>query len=172
MYAVIQTGGKQYRVSEGETLEVEKLPIEVGETIDLEQVLLLSNTSDVTVGQPFVEGARVVATVKAHGRGKKVIVYKHRKNYHKKQGHRQDFTRLQIEQILPAGASQMNLQKETTPKPVVEKPPVDEAPVAETSTPQLTKNVVDTSPTEAADETLISTGPETTSDIEEKKDGA
>jgi large subunit ribosomal protein L21 len=110
MYAVIQTGGKQYRVSAGDFIEVEKLPVEVGGTLDLDQVLLVSDDNQVTVGQPTVAAAKVTATVKAHGRGKKVIVYKHFKNYHKKQGHRQDYTRLLIDQITVGGSS-INLNK-------------------------------------------------------------
>ncbi len=113
MYAVIQTGGKQYRVSAGDFIEVEKLPVEVGGTLDLDQVLLVSDDNQVTVGQPMVAAAKVTATVKAHGRGKKVIVYKHFKNYHKKQGHRQDYTRLLIDQITVGGSS-INLNKEVT----------------------------------------------------------
>jgi len=100
MYAVIKTGGKQYRVSQGDLLEVDKLPVEVGDSLNFSDVLMVSNDSAVTVGTPFVEGAQVKATVKAHGRGKKIIVYKHKKNYHKKQGHRQDFTKIHIDTIL------------------------------------------------------------------------
>ena len=99
MYAVIETGGKQYRVAEGDEIEVEKLAVEPGKNIDLDRVLMVAGEEGVTVGTPTVEGAKVTATVQAHGRGKKIIVYKHKKNYHKKQGHRQDFTRLHIDQI-------------------------------------------------------------------------
>ncbi len=99
MYAVIESGGKQYRVAEGDVIQVEKLPVEIGKTIEIDRVLMVSGAEGVKVGTPVVEGAQVVATVQEHGRGKKIIIYKHRKNYHKKQGHRQDFTRLQIDQI-------------------------------------------------------------------------
>ena len=100
MYAVIETGGKQYRVATGDVIEVETLPVEAGDTVELDHVLLISGEDGVTVGTPTVDGARVKATVQDHGRAKKIIVYKHKKNYHKKQGHRQNFTRLQIDEIL------------------------------------------------------------------------
>jgi large subunit ribosomal protein L21 len=99
MYAVIKSGGKQYRVATGDMIEVESLPAEEGETVELADVLMVSADDKVQVGTPTVDGARVMATVKAHGRGKKVVVYKHKKNYHKKQGHRQNFTRLHIDEI-------------------------------------------------------------------------
>ena len=100
MYAVIETGGKQYRVGAGDVIEVETLPVDAGETVELDHVLMVSGQDGVTVGTPLVDGARVKATVQSHGRAKKIIVYKHKKNYHKKQGHRQNFTRLQIDEIL------------------------------------------------------------------------
>jgi large subunit ribosomal protein L21 len=99
MYAVIESGSKQYRVAEGDVIRVEKLPVEVGKKVDLERVLMVSDGNEMKVGTPVLEGAQVTATVKGHGRGKKIIVYKHRKNYHKKQGHRQDYTSLQIDKI-------------------------------------------------------------------------
>lgn len=99
MYAVIESGSKQYRVAEGDVIEVETLPVEPGKEIELERVLMVAGDGGVKVGTPVIEGAKVTATVKSHGRGKKIIVYKHKKNYHKKQGHRQNFTRLQIDKI-------------------------------------------------------------------------
>lgn len=99
MYAVIESGSKQYRVAEGDVIEVEKLPAEIGDKVDIERVLMVGGEKEVEVGTPTIDGARVTATVEGHGRGKKVIVYKHKKNYHKKQGHRQDFTRLRIDKI-------------------------------------------------------------------------
>jgi large subunit ribosomal protein L21 len=98
MYAVIENGSKQYRVAEGDVIEVEKLSAEVGDKVQLDRILMVGG-DDVKVGTPIVEGAQVTATVEGHGRGDKVIVYKHKKNYHKKQGHRQDFTRLRIDTI-------------------------------------------------------------------------
>ncbi len=98
MYAVIQTGGKQYRVAEGDVLRVEKLPAEVGDEIELDQVLLVVDGEQVSVGNPRVEGARVKAQVRAHGRGPKVRIVKmlRRKSSRKRMGHRQDFTELTI----------------------------------------------------------------------------
>lgn len=98
MYAVIQTGGKQYRVAEGDTLRVEKLDVEEGGQVDIEKVLLVGEGEDVKVGSPYVEGSKVSATVKSHGRGKKVkiIKFKRRKHHLKRQGHRQWYTELEI----------------------------------------------------------------------------
>lgn len=102
MYAVIESGSKQYRVAEGDVIRVETLPVEEGKEVELDRVLMVSSDGKVQVGTPLIEGAKVTATVKGHGRAKKIIVYKHKKNYHKKQGHRQNFTRLQIEKITTA----------------------------------------------------------------------
>lgn len=101
MYAIVMTGGKQYRVSEGDTLRVEKLPVTVGEKVVLDQVLAVGEGADLKVGSPYVEGARVTATVKAQDKAKKIIVFKYKpkKNYRRKQGHRQPYTQLQIEKI-------------------------------------------------------------------------
>ena len=102
MYAVVKTGGKQYRVSPGDSVEVEKLPYEVGEQIELDQVLLVANGSGTKIGQPLVEGAKVVATVTRQAKGRKVIVFKYRssKRYRRKRGHRQHQTRLRIDNIV------------------------------------------------------------------------
>ena len=101
MYAVIKSGGKQHRVSVGETLKVELLKAEVGATLNIEEVLMVVNGSDVKIGQPVVAGASEVAEVVSHGRGKKVRIVKHRrrKHYHKEQGHRQWYTELKINAI-------------------------------------------------------------------------
>ena len=98
MYAVIQTGGKQYRVAEGDTLRVEKLVADPGAAIELDKVLMLGEGEDVKVGKPYVEGGKVTATVKAHGRSKKVkiVKFKRRKQYLKRQGHRQWYTELEV----------------------------------------------------------------------------
>ena len=98
MYAVIVTGGKQYRVEEGQTLKVEKIETATGETVELEKVLLGGNGDDVKIGQPVVEGAKVTAEVVAHGRHKKVKIIKFRRRKHsmKQMGHRQWFTELKI----------------------------------------------------------------------------
>lgn len=93
MYAVIRTGGKQYRVAEGQTLRVEKLPGSEGEGVSFEEVLMLGGDAP-RVGQPVVSGAKVEATIKSHYRGPKIIVFKfrRRKNYRRKNGHRQPYT--------------------------------------------------------------------------------
>ena len=98
MYAVIKTGGKQYRVTEGETLRVEKLTAEVGEAIDISEVLMVANGDDIKIGAPYVEGGKVSASIKSHGRGDKIriIKFRRRKHHMKRQGHRQSYTELQI----------------------------------------------------------------------------
>lgn len=103
MYAVIQTGGKQYRVSEGDTLKVEKLAADAGADLELDQVLMVADGDDVRVGRPFVEGGVVTATVQGHGRAKKVTIVKFRRRKHhlKRQGHRQWYTELKITGINP-----------------------------------------------------------------------
>ncbi len=97
MYAVIQTGGKQYRVSEGMTLKVEKINAEEGASVTLDKVLMVADGDNVQVGAPYLNG-EVTATVKAHGKGKKVhiVKFKRRKHHLKRQGHRQQFTELEI----------------------------------------------------------------------------
>lgn len=101
MYAVIKTGGKQYRVKEGDTLRVEKLGVEEGETYEFNQVLAVGDGEELQVGSPVVEGSIVSATVKAHGRHKKirVVKFKRRKNYLRRHGHRQDYTEVEITKI-------------------------------------------------------------------------
>lgn len=105
MYAVIETGGKQYRVSEGDVVRVEKLGDDVGERVDISEVHLLSDGETVHVGRPLVDGAQVRATVVEQGRGRKVIAFKkrRRKGYRRKVGHRQAFTALRIDEIVTPG---------------------------------------------------------------------
>ena len=100
MYAIIATGGKQYKVSEGDIITIEKLGLEDGANVTFDQVLAVNNGT-LTVGTPTVDGATVTATVLKEGRGKKVIVYKYKRKsgYHKKNGHRQAFTQVKIEKI-------------------------------------------------------------------------
>jgi len=97
MYAVIKTGGKQYRVSEGDRLRVEKLPGEVGTSVTFDQILMLGGET-VAIGAPLVAGAKVTAEIVAQDRAKKIIVFKfrRRKNYRRKRGHRQPYTELRI----------------------------------------------------------------------------
>ena len=101
MYAVVATGGKQYKVQEGETLRVEKLDGDVGSEVAFDQVLMLSDGEKVQIGQPVVEGAQVKAHIVEQGRAKKIIVfkYKRRKRYRRKHGHRQPYTTVQIDAI-------------------------------------------------------------------------
>ncbi len=102
MYAIIRSGGKQYRVAEGETIYVESLPAPVGETVTLGEVLMVGGDGDQTrVGAPFLSGAKVAATVVDSGRGEKIRVfkYKKRKHYRRTRGHRQSFTALRIDRI-------------------------------------------------------------------------
>lgn len=101
MYAVIMTGGKQYRVAPGESIDVEKLPHDVGTQIELDQVLLVADGAKTQIGRPVVDGAKVKATVIRQDRGRKVVVFKYRRNnrYRRTKGHRQHFTRLRIDGI-------------------------------------------------------------------------
>jgi len=104
MYAVIQTGGKQYRVKSGEQVKVESLAAEVGATVSFDRVLMLGEGDGVKVGAPFVSAAAVKATVVAQGRGEKIRIFKlrRRKHYAKTQGHRQGFTEVRIDEIVGA----------------------------------------------------------------------
>lgn len=105
MYAIIRSGGKQYRAEVGRTVDVDRLPNEVGESIELDDVLLVADGDHTVIGQPRVEGASVAATVVEQFRGKKIIVYKYRQrtSYRRKQGHRQYYTRLRIDDIKVKG---------------------------------------------------------------------
>lgn len=122
MYAVVRTGGKQYRVEKGRSVAVERLAGEPGDTVELGEVLLMGEGDSVTVGAPTIEGARVLGTIAEQGRAKKVIVfrYKAKTRARKKNGHRQHFTKLLVEDILAPGQQ---------PKPKA----AAEAPVAEAS---------------------------------------
>lgn len=101
MYAVIKTGGKQHKVAEGEILKVEKLKASEGKPVDITDVLLIEKDGEVTLGSPFIEGAKVTAKILRHGKEDKVTIIKmkRRKDYRKKQGHRQNYSEIQIEQI-------------------------------------------------------------------------
>lgn len=116
MYAVFSTGGKQYRASTGDIIKVEKLEAEKGSTIELENVLMVGEGEDVSVGTPYLEGGKVTARVVEHGRGDKIkiIKFKRRKNYLKKQGHRQYFTALEITGI-DASAAKPKAEKKEEP---------------------------------------------------------
>ncbi|MBL9126893.1 MAG: 50S ribosomal protein L21 [Verrucomicrobiales bacterium] len=101
MYAVLETGGKQYRVAAGDKVEVERLGVDVGQPVTFDRVLLVNRDGQVRVGAPVVDGAKVVGDVLEHKRGDKVVIWKmkRRKGYHKKQGHRQELTVVQVKDI-------------------------------------------------------------------------
>jgi len=102
IYAVVETGGKQYKVTPGQTIDVERLDVAEGDTVDLDKVLLIADGDKVTVGQPIVEGAKVVATSQGEGKGEKIIVFKYKSKvrYRRKKGHRQLYTRLLVDRIV------------------------------------------------------------------------
>ncbi|TEB12761.1 50S ribosomal protein L21 [Pelotomaculum propionicicum] len=101
MYAVIETGGKQYRVQVGDTFKVDKLPAEAGETVEVNKVLAVSDGESLRVGTPLLEGVKVILKVLKHGKGKKIVIFKFKakKNYRRKQGHRQPFTQVTVDAI-------------------------------------------------------------------------
>ncbi len=101
MYAVIATGGKQYRVEQGEVLRVEKLDAEEGDTIEFDRVLMMGNGDDVNIGTPYIDGGKVSAEVRLQGRAKKIeiVKFKRRKHHRKQMGHRQSFTEIVIKEI-------------------------------------------------------------------------
>lgn len=105
MYAVIESGGKQYRVAVGDVLRVEKLAVDAGATVQLDKVLLIADDADIKVGAPVLNGTTVTATVRSHGRGEKIRIFKmrRRKHFRKHAGHRQDYTELEITQIAGRG---------------------------------------------------------------------
>lgn len=102
MYAVIKTGGKQYRVAEGDVLKVESLAVDVGTNFDFTEVLMVANGDQITCGTPFLEKGKVVAEIMEHGRHKKIkiIKFRRRKHHMKQMGHRQNYTQIKITQIL------------------------------------------------------------------------
>lgn len=101
MYAIIESGNKQFKVQEGDVINVELLKVDEGSKYTLENVLMISNGDDLKLGAPYISGASVEASVVTHGKDKKVIVYKYKpkKGFHKKKGHRQPFTQLKIDKI-------------------------------------------------------------------------
>lgn len=119
-YAIVETGGKQYRVSPGQTIEVDRLPAAEGETVELSQVLLVADGDDAIIGTPTVDGAKVVATCLGEKKGDKIIVFKYKAKtrYRRKKGHRQFYTMLRIDNIVkPSGGVE-------TPKKAAKKAPV------------------------------------------------
>lgn len=114
MYAVIETGGKQYRVSAGEVLRVEKIKAPVGKRIEIDQVLAVGEGKNLVVGSPFVPGARVILKVLAHGKQKKILVFKYKpkKNYRRRAGHRQQYTEVRVEEIQGPSVKEEGLRVE------------------------------------------------------------
>lgn len=117
MFAIVETGGKQYKVAKGSVLRVEKLDVAVGEEVLLDRVLLVECDDQFIVGTPFVPGAQVAAQVRGQGKARKIIVFKYKpkKNYRRKQGHRQMFTELVVNEITCPG---LTVEKETAAVPV------------------------------------------------------
>jgi large subunit ribosomal protein L21 len=147
MFAVIKSGGRQYKVSVGQTLEVNRLPVEDGKQISIAEVLLISDADRSLLGAPFVENAEVLATVNGQKRGKKVIIfkYKSKKRYRHRRGHRQELTVLTIDDIVTDGKSLV-----TGEAPQVRETPVeDEAPAVEAS--ETTATEEQAAPAEAAE---------------------
>lgn len=125
MYAVIKTGGKQYKVAAGDTLKVEKLAGDVGSSVVIDKVLMIADGDNTTVGTPLIDGAQVNATVVSHGRGDKVMIFKfnRRKHYRKTQGHRQSYTEIQIDTInAKGGSSAKAAAKKAAPAKAAAKP--------------------------------------------------
>ena len=118
MYAIVETGGKQYRVSEGDLITVERLDAEVGSKVELDRVLLLGEGDDLKIGTPYIDGAAVIAEVVEIGKAKKVIIFKYtsKKDYRKKQGHRQPYTMLKIESLTGTASKKAEPAKEAPAK--------------------------------------------------------
>ncbi len=155
MFAVIKSGGRQYKVSVGQALEVNRLPVEAGQQVQFDEVLLISDANNTIIGKPLVDDAMVLATATKQGRGKKVIVfkYKSKKRYRHRRGHRQELTFLTIDDIVAGGKSlitgeaprtreeelpvEEELEVETTPESAeAEAAPVEEAETTETEEEQ------------------------------------
>jgi large subunit ribosomal protein L21 len=135
MFAVIKNGGRQYKVSVGQTLEVNRLPVEHGKQIAISEVLLITDADRSLIGAPFVENASVLATVSGHKRGKKVIVfkYKSKKRYRHRRGHRQELTVLTIDDIVAEGKSLITGEAPRVKEELLESPLTEETPEAEAS---------------------------------------
>lgn len=134
MYAVIRTGGKQYRVTPGDILEVEKLEGDIGDNITLDDVLMVANGEDVHIGQPGVDGASVIAKITGQYRGKKILAFRYRpkKRIRVRRGHRQYLTRLEIESITIGGETfaapaEPEEQESAIEEPVIEEPTAEDA---------------------------------------------
>jgi large subunit ribosomal protein L21 len=122
-YAIVESGGKQYKAVEGETIEVDRLPVEIGENVGLERVLMLVDGEEITVGTPTVDGIQVSTTVKDHFKGPKLIIFKYspKKRIRVKGGHRQQYTRLMVDAIGKAGETRKAAKAEKVEVPATEK---------------------------------------------------
>jgi large subunit ribosomal protein L21 len=129
MYAVIKTGGKQYKVAAGDYLKVEKLDGDVGSKVVIDKILMVADGDNVTIGSPLVAGAKVNATVLSHGKGDKVMIFKfhRRKHYRKTQGHRQSYTEIQIDDINGKSAAKAEAKPAAAKEAVAKKPAAKKA---------------------------------------------
>ena len=129
MYAVIKTGGKQYKVAAGDYLKVEKLDGDVGSKVEIDKILMVADGDNVTIGSPLVAGAKVNATVLSHGKGDKVMIFKfhRRKHYRKTQGHRQSYTEIQIDDINGKSAAKAEAKPAAAKEAVAKKPAAKKA---------------------------------------------
>lgn len=152
MYAIIEAGGKQYRVSEGDLIDVERRSGEVGQAVDFQEVLLVGDQETIHVGKPVLAGARVVGTIAEQGKAAKIIVFKmkRRKKYRKKQGHRQLFTRVRIDQIELDGQKGRKPKAEKTQKAVTKEKEITEA-VAKAPAETVKKKAAKKAPAKAKD---------------------
>ena len=141
MYAIIESCGKQYKVSEGDVVSFEKLDAEEGKKVSFDKVVLVSDEKKVEVGAPYVKGVKVEGKVVEHGKGKKIIVYKYKakKNYRRTQGHRQPFTKVEITKIVTGKSAEA--KAETATKTETKKETVKTSAKAETKKASTTKNV-------------------------------
>ena len=187
MYAVIKTGGKQYRVSPGDKLKVETIDAEVGASFDFDTVLMISDGDELTVGTPTIASAKVTAEVVAHGRGKKVeiIKFRRRKHHQKRTGHRQNFTQIEIQSINGKGAvskkkaapakkaaapkKEASAKKAPAKKATVAKKPATKKPATKKATPKKTTGADDLTKIEGvgpkAAEALVTAGLATFADV-------
>ena len=155
MYAIIEAGGKQYRVSEGDLIDVERRSGEVGQAVDFQEVLLVGDQETIHVGKPVLAGARVVGTIAEQGKAAKIIVFKmkRRKKYRKKQGHRQLFTRVRIGQIELDGQKGRKPKAEKTQKAVTKEKEITEA-VAKAPAKTVKKKAAKKAPAKAKDKAV------------------
>lgn len=155
MYAIIEAGGKQYRVSEGDLIDVERRSGEVGQAVDFQEVLLVGDQETIHVGKPVLAGARVVGTIAEQGKAAKIIVFKmkRRKKYRKKQGHRQLFTRVRIDQIELDGQKGRKPKAEKTQKAVTKEKEITEA-VAKAPAKTVKKKAAKKAPAKAKDKAV------------------